>query len=330
MWENYQVWAYDDLIGHGDLIQVLRGAVQAGRISHAYLFGGPGGVGKTTTARIFARALLCPAPHLGEACGQCRSCLQFSAGHHPDFQVLVPDGKSIKIAQIRQLQKDVALRPYQGRRLVYLIKKAEAMTRDAANSFLKTLEEPPAGVIFILLTNLPQFLLPTISSRCQQINFKLLPDPEVAAGLFKLKALSAEESRLPVALAGGRLGRALEMLEDKQERDRFFSLLSRLDGAPAVELVLLAGEMAKPEVNWPQILDMLFLWYRDLLIWNSGLGDLIINQDRAGEIAEWAAKIPPQKIIQNMKAVDQAQEALKTAVNTRLLAEDLFFSLAVI
>lgn len=318
---------FKDITGHNDILRVLKGALASKRISHAYLFAGPGGVGKTTVASIFAGVLLCFHPHPGGACGECRSCKQFRSGNHPDFHHLGPDGAAIKISRIRQLQKEVSLQPYQGGRQVYVIQDADTMTKEAANSFLKILEEPPDGVVFILISDFPQYLPATISSRCQQINFRPLSNQEIALGLYRLKGISEKDSRLPVALSGGRLGQALELVENNGERDKLFILLEQLDNATPSELCLLAGEWTGQEVDWQRVMDMLLLWYRDLLIWKNGRKDLIVNCDRVDIIDLEVKKFSMHKVIQNMKAVEKARIELKTRVNTRLVLEKLFFSL---
>lgn len=319
---------FKSIIGHREIIDVLTGALAGGRISHAYLFCGPGGVGKTTLARIFAQALLCADPQMDGACGLCRSCRQFESGNHPDFHCLGPDGAAIKISQVRQLQQEVSLRPFQGSRQVYIIGEADTMTREAANSFLKILEEPPGGIVFILISDFPQSLLATISSRCQQINFKPLSNAEVTLGLQRLTGLSEMDSRLPAALAGGSLGQALELAESTRERDELLSLLEKLNQATPGGVCLLAAEVTGQEVNLQRLMDMLLLWYRDILIWKKGLRDLIVNHDQAGIINSEAGKLPVHKIIQNIKAVEQARKKLTFRANTRLVLEDLFFSLA--
>lgn len=320
---------FRDIIGHREIIKVLTGALASGKISHAYLFGGPGGTGKTTLALAFAQVLLCTEPRGSDPCSLCRSCRQFESGNHPDFHYLQPDGESIKISQIRELQRKVSLRPFQGTRKVFIIGEADTMTREAANSFLMTLEEPPEGVIFILISDFPQSLLSTISSRCQQFNFKPLSNNEISLGLKKLRGMRERDCRLPVMLAGGSLGKALELAESNRERDQLLSLLGKLKETTPAGVSILAREMAEGEVNLQRFLDMLSLWYRDILIWKkTRRKNFIVNLDRAGDIESEADKLSVHRIIQNIKAVERAGMRLSFRANARLVLEDLFYTLA--
>lgn len=320
--------SFKDIIGHGEIISLLAGALKGGRVSHAYLFSGPGGVGKTTTAMAFVKSLLCSEPQGGGACGLCRSCRQFESGNHPDLHYIMPDGATIKISQVRQLHEGVSLRPFQSTRQIFIISGAHSMTREAANSFLKVLEEPPAGVVFILISDNPQSLLSTISSRCQQVNFRPLSDQEIRTGLQRLKGISEEQSGLPSALAGGSLGQALELLENDTERNQVTSLLDKLDRAAATEVTFLAGELAGQEVNFQRFMDMLMLWYRDILMCKKGMTNLIVNRDHAHIINAKAHQLSVHRIIKNMKVVEQTKTKLAFRANTRLALEGLFFSLA--
>ena len=160
---------------------MLAGAIEHERIGHAYLFTGPEQVGKSTLARRFAQALNCTASKLTERpCDQCRSCELIAAERHPDVQVLEPEiggrGKAtLKIEPIRTLQRGLNLSTYEGRHTIAIIRRFDAATPGAANAFLKTLEEPPSGVILLLTAKNAETLLPTISSRCRIIGLRPLP-----------------------------------------------------------------------------------------------------------------------------------------------------------
>jgi DNA polymerase-3 subunit delta' len=141
---------FREIIGHQENIQLLQNAISQNQVAHAYLFLGPKGVGKKTTALAFARALFCSCPIGGDACGRCRCCQQVSEGNHPDLYLISPTGSSIKIDQVREIQKKAIIKPYQGQRVTFLLELVETMTSEAANCLLKLLEEPNQGVSFIL------------------------------------------------------------------------------------------------------------------------------------------------------------------------------------
>ncbi|MCL4532432.1 MAG: DNA polymerase III subunit delta', partial [Actinobacteria bacterium] len=197
-------------IGHDRAVRLLQKSIDAERVSHAYLFSGPRGIGKATLAREFARALNCLQFQAGP-CGECRSCRRIENGTHPDVRVinLEEGSKNISIETVRDLQEGVALRPFEGRVKVYIIEEAERLSEAASNSLLKTLEEPPPSVVLLLTVLDATMLLPTIVSRCQQVDLRPVPDRVVEETIRARTATDPEHARLIAMLAGGRLGWAL-------------------------------------------------------------------------------------------------------------------------
>ncbi|MCF8010147.1 MAG: DNA polymerase III subunit delta' [Clostridiales bacterium] len=321
--------SFNDIIGHREILNILSSALSCDRITHAYLFEGPRGVGKGTMASVFAKTLLCSSPGENGPCNICRSCRQFLSGNHPDFYRVEPDGNYIKISQIRQLQQKMSLQPFQGTRQVFIIEEAETMTREAVNSFLKSLEEPPGSIVFILISHYPQLLLTTISSRCQQFNFKPLSNNEVIEGLKKITGLKEKECRLPSALAEGSLGAALESLNNSQERDELFNTLNVLENIKASEISLRSQKIIERKVNLQHIMDMLLMWYRDVLILKKmGQSDLIVNIDCNEAINKESKRFSVCELIQNIKAIEKAKTMLSSRVNNRLVLENLLLILA--
>ena len=161
-------------------VDLLRRAISREKMPHGYLFVGIPGVGKRTTVRALTRALNCGEQNDGDGCGKCRPCRQIMGGNFPDFEYIEPDGQKIKIEQIRALNQALAYKPAYGKFRVTLIHQAETMTKEGANAFLKTLEEPPKRNILILCVAEPLDLLPTILSRCQKVRFRPIPSPLIA------------------------------------------------------------------------------------------------------------------------------------------------------
>ena len=209
-------------------LSIVRRALVSGRTHHAYLFGGPPGVGKELAARALAARLLCEAPDRepdADACGECRACRLFAAGNHPDFQLihrglhkLHPD-RTIRASKGLFLAVDVVRRflierasttPTLGVRRVFLIRDAERMNEGAQNALLKTLEEPPGSACLILVTSSAERLLPTIRSRCQRVPFDLLPTDYVREQLTALAGVEPGAARTLAEIAQGRLGAALQ------------------------------------------------------------------------------------------------------------------------
>ena len=174
----------DAIIGHHQILKQLYHAIASDRVAGAYLFVGVANVGKETVALNFAKSINCRTSDEG-ACGTCLSCRKADDGNHPDLQIIRPSGAWIKIDQIRELQKRIIYRPLEGVRKVYILAEAERMNLEAANCLLKTLEEPPADSVLILLTTNLDALLPTIRSRCQIIPFHSLVVSELAGHLIE-------------------------------------------------------------------------------------------------------------------------------------------------
>ena len=255
------------LIGQKQAETMLSRAITSGRVSHAYLFLGPGASGKTTAARMFARALNCEAvgprpqvPGIREdgggdtdasmdvqglsSCGVCKSCRLMAAGSHPEVVVVEPGSKSgqnISIDQAREIRLNASLRPKLGKRRVYIFSEAEKLSQEAANALLKTLEEPSETVCLILCAPSPSMVLPTIRSRCQKVRFGLAPAADIAAALEA--GGTDEETALALARAsGGRTGLALTwarnpaILDQRRQVLQLFSeaLASQAQGNPTL------------------------------------------------------------------------------------------------
>ncbi len=217
------------IVGHRRAVRLLQNSIDANRVSHAYLLSGPRHIGKFTLAKEFAKALNC-TEEAARPCGQCRSCRKIDRGVHPDVQSIdLEDGsKNISIDAVRRLQEGVALRPAEGRTKVYLLREAERLSEAAANSLLKTLEEPPPSVVMVLTTLDATMLLPTLVSRCQQIGLRPIPTKEIEAVLRQRFADSPERARLLATLARGRMGWALQAASNPSILDGRNELLDRL------------------------------------------------------------------------------------------------------
>jgi len=220
----YRKWRpqkFSDLVGQKDIAGTLLSQLSTGKISHAYLFSGPKGTGKTSTARILAKALNCEIyakkQKFGEPCGKCESCKATANGSHLDL-IEIDAASNRSIDDVREIREKVKLAPVSSRFKVYIVDEAHMMTRDAFNAFLKTLEEPPAHVIFILATTEPEKLLPTILSRVQRFNFKRATDAELAEVCQKIakgEEIKLDEDALSaiVAASDGSFRDAVSILD---------------------------------------------------------------------------------------------------------------------
>ncbi len=209
--------SFREIIGQEISLSILENSLKADRIAHAYLFIGEEGVGKSLTARNLAKILNCEGNSI-DACDQCLSCRKIDRFIHPEVRWFKPDGisQTIKIEHILELQREISLRPAEGRKKIFIFLEAERMNREAANAFLKTLEEPPGESVLILISSFPERLLPTVKSRCQVIRFSLIPQPIIERFLRENLGCSEEEAKFLSLVSEGRLGQAVRL---KEERD---------------------------------------------------------------------------------------------------------------
>jgi len=244
--------------GHHRQVEMLRRSLVRGRMSHAYLFTGPEGIGKKLFAQTLAQSLFCDRTNDEEleACGECPACKQMAAGTHPDFHTVgCPEGKDVLPIQVfagaperrgrEGLCYDLSLRPLSGTRKIAVIDDANRMNAESANALLKTLEEPPAYAMLILIAAGTDSLLPTILSRCQQVRFDPLSQTDVTELLLELAWVDdPAEAEAVAGLSAGSLATAAQLLDPalRKLRDRLYAALANesFDSA-AVTAAMLAG-----------------------------------------------------------------------------------------
>ncbi|MBI5230753.1 MAG: DNA polymerase III subunit delta' [Coriobacteriales bacterium] len=221
------VW--DDIVGQARVADFLRTAVVTDRLAHALLFVGPPGAGKKTAAKALACAIFCD----DDGCGACPVCYRVRHGGHPDVHIVEPEGTAgYMVEQVRDLTRDVHLAPAEGSIKVYIVESADLFNDSSANAFLKTLEEPPADVVFILLAHAFDSVLPTIVSRCQVVRFRRIPPSEATALLVQQTGTDEQRAGAALAAAGGVVARARDFLESSDRRaarDLILRTLTDLD-----------------------------------------------------------------------------------------------------
>lgn len=301
---------WEDIVGHGSEIARIRRMLKQGRIPHALLFAGPDGVGKTRVATLLAAELLRTNPeHLAS---------------HPDFFAISPEGQSIRIAQIRELQRQAGLAASQGGYRVCLLEQAECMEAPAANSLLKILEEPPTGLVFILITAFPHSLLTTLRSRSTLIRFSPLSVAQVERVLRHLD-LSADAVGLAARLGRGSCGSALAMSDpvNLHWRDQAMDMLRSLS-RPNQEW-LWPALAALEDADNRQILELVRHWIvllRDLALQQRCGPDVdLYNKDLANELAQMADAWDIRRIDAAIKIAEEARRNLQRNANARLMLE---------
>lgn len=329
------------VIGHEKAVALFDGARRLDHLAHAYLLVGPAAVGKKALAMDLARALNCTGPE--PPCGVCRSCLRISAGKHSDVRVIslkddkkAEEGgtrKEIGIDDIKQLQNDASLPPFEGRRKVFIIDGAESMSSAAANCLLKTLEEPPPAVILLLLTAREDRLLLTVVSRCQRVEMLPLPPP-VLEGLLQQRGMESGRARLLACLSRGCPGWALTAASDggfqEQYSRQIDELLSVEEAGPENRFALaarLAVRFAKQREKVEEALDLWVNWWRDVLLVKNGVPDLVTNVDRIEVLRRKAADYSPVVIRDTIVHIRAARKQLESNANPRLVLEVLMLAI---
>ncbi|MHB0871253.1 MAG: DNA polymerase III subunit [Chloroflexota bacterium] len=285
--------------------------------------------GKLTLAREFAKTLNCLEPD--RPCGRCLSCRKIERGVHPDVQIVeLEEGtKNISIEAIRAIQDAVALRPAEGRVKVYIVEEAEHLSEPAANSLLKTLEEPPPSVVMVLTTLDATLLLPTLVSRCQQIDLRPVPTEVIEATLRRTEVDPAH-GQLVASLARGRVGWALKATTNPAMLNRRAELMDRLislSTADRVTRFAYAAELATLHGRDPEAarsaLESWQSWWRDLLLSRLGMEDLVVNADLKDRLRLQAHRYSIESLSRMVRAIQEGVALLTQNVNARLALEVL-------
>ena len=319
------------VIGHDWAVANLDRAVHEQRPAHAYLISGPAHVGKTTLARALSLALNCTSAD--RPCGACRACGLMTADKHPDVQFIAPEGRSLKIDQVRALQHDLALSPYEGRYRVAIFDQFETATIEAQNALLKTLEEPPAYAVLIVLAADSELLLPTIVSRCQQIALRPLTLAQVREALMTRWQVARDQADLVAHLSGGRLGWAVTAAADQSILEaRVIALddLTQMLKADRVARFAYAEMMTRKDDRTRATLDLWRTWWRDVLLAASGSAAELVNLDRVDQIRALAQHVTVAQATAAAEACGRALWQLDRNATARLVVEVLLLDLPVI
>ncbi len=315
-----------DVFGHDWAVEMLQGHLTRGSLRHAYLFTGPTGVGRRTLALRLAQALNCPSPSApGVPCCTCRTCQQIEAGQNADLMVVQAEneGGTLRVEQVREVQKFLSLRPYFSAYKVVLLLRFQEANLNAQNALLKTLEEAPDFASLLLTADNAEQLLPTIVSRCEILRLHPLRTESVAEFLAA-HAVESDKARLLAHLADGRPGYALRLSQDEKAlafRAEKLDDLTRLLASKGWERFDYAMKLAKDKDAFRQALLVWLSYWRDVLMKTCDASIPLTNADRAKEIEALAHSldIPRARLV--TEKLERAVEQLEKNVNARLLAE---------
>lgn len=353
----YRAWRpqrFDEVVGQEKTVAALRNAIKEGRLSHAYLFSGPRGTGKTSIAKIVARSVNCEHPEAGEPCNQCSSCRDINNGNFMD--VIEIDAASNRgIDEIRDLREKVRVLPAQGKKKVYIIDEVHMLTTEAFNALLKTLEEPPDSVIFILATTEPHKIPETIRSRCQSYHFRRLTGEEITNRLQQAAVSNSieldEEALLLIARrANGGMRDALSTLDQVYSyKGQAINKEDVLDVLGLVDELYLAGLVdALLKKDIPAIMSSLDLamsqgkeaqhlvretafYLRDLLLYSvmRDQAQLMVVQKAAfAHLQRQSGEADRNQLLQALRIMMDTAEKLRYSEGNRFLLEMSFLELA--
>jgi DNA polymerase-3 subunit delta' len=323
--------SFDAILGQEKAVRLIRAGLKRERVAHAYLFSGPPGAGKREAALELAKALNCPSAPRDDSCDRCETCRRIEHGNHPDVVRLAPEGTSIKIDQVRRLQREFAYAAAEAEYRVVIIEEAETMTVEAANSMLKFLEEPVTPMVAVLIADREDAVLPTIRSRCQQIRF-VQPLPEHLEQRLIGEGMDPALARIAAHLADG--GEAARRLAGGEEFARLCEqvikwsgevLAGRGDALISLQTEWMRGNPDKKTLE--TVLELMLLWLRDLLNRMLGRTEREVFTRWDAELRRQSAGWTPSRLVQAMDCVIQARRQLSGPVQPQAVFEQMVLAI---
>ena len=323
---------FKDIIGHEQIIEHLQNAIAMDKVSHAYIINGPDKSGKMMLAEAFAMTVQCEKGGR-DACLECHSCKQAIGRNQPDI-IYVSHEKpnTISVDDIRtQVNNDIVIKPYSSRHKIYIIDEAEKMNVQAQNALLKTIEEPPAYAIILLLTTNADNFLPTILSRCVSLNIKAVPDETIQKYLMSNWQIPDYQAQICVAFAQGNVGKAIQLASSSDFNElkaSVLQLVKRLHEIDLYELTEAVKQISEYKLQINDYFDLMMVWYRDVLYFKA-TGDVngLIFKDEVYDIKRRAEKSSYNGIEQIIEALQKAQLRLSANVNFDLVMELLLLTI---
>jgi DNA polymerase-3 subunit delta' len=323
--------SFKNVLGHSKPIALIQRAIKNEKVVNSYLFLGSEGIGKKYVALQFAKALNCLEGEVerGDACDHCSSCKKIDHAVHPDVLLIEPEGQNIKVDQVRQMQRDLAYRPYEGKRRICILTAADRMAPNMSNILLKTLEEPPLHTVIILLANNARFILPTILSRCQAVRFNPLPVSLVSQWLREGRGFEETEAHLLANLSEGSPGKALEIQEEIRQipRDELLKEWVGLKSLSFEKIGSWVGSLPSQRENLLLIIEVAKTLLRDLVMVKIlGKKLTLIHLDLLKVMVPIATHWSLTSLLKRMEILHQTSLAIRANANTSLALESMMLS----
>ena len=318
--------------GHDWAVNHLRKSLAHQRVRHGYLLIGPASVGKETLARAFAMTLNCQHPDPDQRpCGECRSCQLIASGNHPDIIYSETDANTgaLKIEEIRGVMSRLALKPFEARHRIAILRDFDHAAPRAQDALLKTLEEPSAHAMLLLLAEEPESLLATITSRAQSLHLRPIPATVVRDVLVERFGADSERATLLARLSGGRLGWAIQALGDESRLEQRTSALDLLEECLKMNRkgrFDLADELARDKQALAPLLELWQTYWRDVTLLCEGSRLYPTNYDRSTQLERLAAELTPSEALSALRLTGETLKNLSLNINLRLALEVMFLS----
>lgn len=323
---------FTDIVGQEQLKEHLQNAIAANKVSHAYIINGERSAGKEFIAKVYAMTLQCEKGE-AEPCGECHSCRQALGNNQPDIIYISHEKpNTIGVEDIRaQINNDIGIKPYSSPYKIYIINEGEKMTPQAQNALLKTLEEPPAYAVILILTTNVEALLPTILSRCVVLHMKPVPDKLVKKYLMEQLEIPDYKANICVAFARGNIGKA-KLLASSEEfekvKDEAISLVKNINEMEINEIVKAIKKISEYKFDVNDYLDILMAWYRDVLFFKATKDvNSLVFKEEIQQIMKMSDRSTYEGIETIVNALQSAKKRLEANVNFDLTMELLLLAI---
>lgn len=316
---------FKQIIGNENIMEHLQHAIQAGKVSHSYIIHGEEGMGKKLIASAFAKTLQCEEGGI-QSCNHCKSCMQAETNNHPDIIWVTHEKKSIGVDDIRlQVNSDIFVKPYSSSYKIYIIDEAEKLTEQAQNALLKTIEEPPEYALFLLLVSNIATILPTILSRCIQLNLRPVGKEAIMEYLMTNHQIPDYLAEIAANFSGGNVGKALRYASSEnfdRMKDDVLHILKNIDDMELHEIITSLKNISENKEAIDDYIDLMIIWYRDVLMFKATKNpNLLMYKGELSSIQNQAIRRSYENIDKIIEALEKAKLRLRANVNFDIAIE---------